>query len=92
MAVSAGVAARGGVGALGGVAARGGVGAIGGVAAQGGVGALGSVRMGHTLRLLPTCQRYLDLFIFLVVGQAGHNSTSFLATLLVIDDQWSPRA
>jgi hypothetical protein len=43
MAVWDGVAARGGVAALGGVTARGGVGALGGIAARGGVGVLGGI-------------------------------------------------
>jgi hypothetical protein len=87
-----GVDAWGGVGTLGGVAARGSVGALGGVVARGGVGALSGVSMrGRPLCPLSACQGNL-VFVFIIVGQAGHNSASFSVPLFIVDNQWTPRA
>jgi hypothetical protein len=47
-------------------------------------------RAGHPLCPLPACQGNLILLVFLVVGQASHDSPSFLAALLVVNNQWTP--
>jgi hypothetical protein len=45
--------------------------------------------VGWCLRPPPTCQWCL-LLLFLIVSQAGHDFTSFLTALLVINDQRTP--